>query len=101
MDLEIAFVIPISIPQCRGLQMAFNLQMKRQVNLNIYLCSNFISLRKGCNEKEIVLLLVFVFDTLLSISDIVNKCGIVTPTMLVKITVVFSCPCDDDLKKDL
>ena len=75
--------------------------MKRQVKSE-YLCSNFISLRKGCNEKEIVLLLISCFDTLLSILDMVNKCCIYNSRSNYAgeyHTVVFSFPRDDDLKK--
>ena len=72
--------------------------MKRQVKSE-YLCSNFISLRKGCNEKEIVLLLISCFDTLLSILDMVNKCCIYNSRSNYAgeyHTVVFSFPRDDE-----
>ena len=75
---------------------------KDKSNLNIYLRSNFISLRKGCNEKKIVLLLMSCFDTLLSILDMVSKFCIYNCRSNYageNHGVVFSFSRDGDLKK--
>ena len=59
-------------------------------------------MRKGCNENEDVLLLIYCFDTLLSILDMVNKCCIYNCRFNYageNHTVVFSFPRDDGLKK--